>query len=111
MQLRRIWGCFLATFSKEHFNKLKKCKIQGQVTTALITFPDKKYIIYKACPDYYMVCPHCLVHESFTKSFMYTFAYGCDYNYSESHICSFDLNVLFITKAEIADFENFIEET
>ena len=39
MQLRRIWGCFLATFSKEHFNKLKKCKIQGQVTTALITFP------------------------------------------------------------------------
>ena len=34
----------------------------------LITFPDKKYIIYKAYPDYDMVCPLCLIDESFFKS-------------------------------------------
>ena len=75
----------------------------------LITFPDKKYIIYKAYPDYDMVCPLRLVHESFFKSsHVYVSKIRCD---SGSHSCSFDLNVMFITKGEIVEFENFLEET
>ena len=60
----------------------------------LIIFPDKKYIIYKAYPDYDMVCPLCLVYESFFKSsHVYVCKVGC---HSGSHSCSFDLNVMFI---------------
>ena len=69
----------------------------------LITFPDKEYIIYKAYPENNMV------HESFFKSsHVYVCKVGCD---SGSHGCSFDLNVVFIAKGKIVEFENLLEET
>ena len=62
-------------------------------------FQDKEYIIYKAYPEYNMVYPLCLVHESFFKSsHVYVCKVGCD---SGSHGCSFDLNVVFIAKGKI----------
>ena len=38
IQGRESGDDFLATFSKGHFNKWKKCKIQGQVTTLQVPF-------------------------------------------------------------------------
>ena len=74
-----------------------------------ITFPDKEYIIYKAYPEYDMVHPLCLIHESVFKStHVYVCKVGSD---SGSHGCSFDLNVVFIAKGKVVKLKNPLEET